>query len=255
VSATVALVWLTTPAIAADGATVPFARAGELPELRLYARLDDDGGPVHGRWRRKRDAEFHLDERSDGTVLRVRRVVGGKVVEDHRYDAGGWPLVSVFFDPGGQPDHAVVHAEPERTVSLTGWTTHTLPDGSITASSPPVDLPGGSVRLKGLDGEIDVWTAPPADPWSDGFRAGIVAGCGCLVADRASAWIDGQPGVRYRLLVPDTGLPQPVDLWAVPRGDHTWVATFRAVGDVDPDATLLDGRVWMALVSFAPEHP
>jgi hypothetical protein len=256
VTATLLVVVLARPAIAADGGTVPFARAGEVPERRFYARLDDIDGRADPRWRRKRDGEFQVDELSDGTVLRVRRIVSGAIVEDHRYDAGGWPLVTVFYGPGGAPDHAQVHAVPEQTVPLSGWTFHALPGSRIAAPTPPVDLPGGSVRLQALDGELDVWTGSTADPWSDGFREGLVAGCGCTIGDRATAWVDGRPGVRYRLMVPDAGPPRPVDLWAVPQGDGMWLATFRAgavPAEGDPDATLLAGRVLLALVSFDTE--
>jgi len=239
-----------------DAVSAPLAHAGETPRQRLYAKVEEVDGRAVARWRRKQDAEFHVDELEDGTILRVRRIVRGTVVEDRRYDAGGRLLVIVFHAADGKPERAVVHSQPEQIVALDGWTLHELPGGRMAAPSPPVDIPGGSVRLEVLDGELDVWTGPAADPLSEDFRNGIVAGCGCTVVERAVTWVDGRPGVRYRLLVPDTGPSDPVDLWAVPVPAGLWLATYRAATGPDaahsddPSSRLLAGRVLLALVDL-----
>jgi hypothetical protein len=247
-----------------DVADAPLFHAGEATRLRLYAKVEEVDGRARARWRRKQDAEFHVDELADGTIVRVRRMARGAVIEDHRYDAGGGRLVTIFYGAGGVPERAVVHSQPEQEVPLAGWTSQALPGGTMAAPSTPVDIPGGSVRLEVLDGELDVWTGPAADPLSAGFREGIAAGCGCIIVERAVAWVDGRPGVRYRLLVPDIGPSEPVDLWAVPVPDGLWLATFRispgppgavASGpDAEPtedrSARLLGGRVLMALVDL-----
>jgi len=242
-----------------DAAIAPLAHAGETPRLRLYANVEEVDGRAHAKWRRKQDAEFHVDELEDGTIVRVQRMGRGAVVEDRRYDAGGGLLVTIFRKADGSPERAVVRSEPEQTVPLDGWTMQDVPGGRMAAPAPPVDIPGGSVRLGALDGELDVWMRPTADPLSDSFRAGIVAGCGCTVVERAVAWVDGRPGVRYRLLVPDTGPSDPVDLWAVPVPAGLWLATFRAAADAgaaptdDRSSRLLAGRVLVALVDLDGE--
>ena len=244
-----------------DAADVPLVHAGETPRHRLYAKVEEVKGRAQARWRRKQDAEFHVDELEDGTIVRVRRMAKGGIVEDRRYDAGGGLLVTIVYGADHLPERGVVHSQPEQTVPLDGWTVHALPGGRMAAPSPPVDIPGGSVRLEVLDGELDVWKGPAADPLSDAFREGIAAGCGCSIVERAVAWVDGRPGVRYRLLVPDTGPSDPVDLWAVPVPDGLWLATFRVSLSRGPDATpaedrssrLLAGRVLIALVDLDPE--
>lgn len=237
-------------AAAATEEAPPLAHAAEAPRQRFYAKVEEVDGKASARWRRKSDGEFQVDELEDGTIVRVRRMAKRAVVEDRRYDASGRALVTVSYGADALPERAVIHSQPEATVELGTWTIHELPGGRIAAPSAPVDLPGGSVRLDVLEGELDVWFGPAADPMSEAFRQGIAAGCGCTIAERAVTWVDGRPGVRYRLLVPDTGPSEPVDLWAVPVPAGLWLATFRVA---EASANLLAGRVLVALVDLDVE--
>ncbi len=125
------------------------------------------------------------------------------------------------------------------------------------APAAPAERPGGGARLALEGGVLDVWRDERgADVYGDAFRDGLLAGCGCLVLDRASAWIDARPGARYRLLVPGSEPPDAVDVWAVPLPDGLWLASYRVTAPQDPDAALSPGRALVALVTLgAQESP
>ena len=230
-----------------DGGAMVFAQAGEVPEERFYAKLVQDGDRVSGEWKRKRDGEFHLWELADGTVVRWQRVVEEAVVEDHVNDAAGFPLVTVHL---AEPARAVVSAVPPIEVDLSGWTSHPIPGGELRLPTAPVERAGGGITAEVLGGTVEVWTEGADDVFAEPFGQGLAAGCGCAVLDRATAWIDGRPGVCYRLAVPGPS-PEAVDVWAVPVPDATWVLAFRVPATGDPVPALLAARVLAAGTTFA----
>jgi hypothetical protein len=232
-----------------DGATLLFAEAGEVPKEQLYAKLVVEGDRVEGEWRRKRDAEFHLWELPTGTVVRWQRVVQGLVVEDHLLDAAGAPWVTLELGPAG-PLRAVVSAAPPIELDLAGWTPQPVPGGTMLLPAAPGERAGGGVTLEVLGGTLEVWTGAGDDVFSDAFGQGLAAGCGCAVLDRATSWIDGRPGVRYRLAVPGPH-PEALDLWAVSGPEGTWVLTFRVPAAADAVEALLPARVLAAGTVFS----
>lgn len=232
-----------------DGADLQLAHPGEIPQERIYAKLVDDGDRVSGQWRRRRVGEFHLSELPDGTVVRWKREVDGAVVEDHVNDAAGFPLVTVRLGESG-PASATVSAVPPIELDLSGWTPETVPGGTLLLPAAPTERTGGGVQAMALGGLLEVWTEQPDDVFADAFGQGLAAGCGCAVLDRATAWIDGRPGVRYRLAVPGPA-PEALDVWAVPVPDATWVLAFRVPAAGDPIPALLPARVLVAGMTFA----
>lgn len=221
-----------------DGAALPLDRAGEVPEVRHYAKLDTlPDGSVAGRWRRKADAEFEVWELPGGTVVRYRRKVRGRVVEDHLFDAAGGPLVTVTLDPA----RATLATVPAREIDLSAFAPRPVPGGTLGLPADAVPREGGGVSLPVLGGQLEVWTEPAADVLSDAWRDGLLAACGCRALDRATAWIDGRPGVRYRLLLPGPAR-EAVELWAVPLPEATWLLAFRAPAGDDAVAAVLPAR-------------
>lgn len=231
-----------------DGSGLPLAIA-HTPEERLYGRMDDHGGPVEGRLRRRRDAEFVAWELPSGTVVRYQHLAGSRIQDEHLFDAGGYPLVSVIY-ANGIPEKATVHAVPSAEIPLVGWAKRQVPGGTLLLPALPDDRPGGGARVDALGGEVDVWVETRTDPFSDTFRDGLLAGCGCFVVDRATTWIDGRVGVRYRLLIPGRWPRDAVDVWAVEIPSGLWLMSYRVSGPEDPVAALMPGRVLTALVAL-----
>jgi hypothetical protein len=259
-----------------DGGSLPLARP-QTPEEALYGKVDDEGGRVEGKQRRRRDGDYVVWELESGTVVRYRHVSGRRTVDDHLFDAAGFPLATLRYDDGGALASAVVHAVPPVEVPLAGWIAREVPGGKLALPDVPGERPGGGTRIAVLGGELDIWQEANADdPFSDGFRDGLVAGCGCFVVDRATTWVDGQPAVRYRLLVPGAWPRDAVDLWAVPRKAQgqtgqgqtgqgqtgqgqtgqgqtgLWLMAFRVTSPADPVSALLPGRVFVGLMEFGP---
>jgi hypothetical protein len=238
-----------TASLSEDGGDLPLATP-EVPQQRLYAKIDDEGGRAEGRQLRRRDGDYLVWELESGTVVRYRKLDGRRVAEDHVFDAGGWPSVTVTFGPEGAPASATLRGGSHPDLPLAGWTEREVPGARIALPEAPRDRPGGGAQLEVLGGELEFWREAADDPHSDAFRDGLVAGCGCFVVDRATTWIDGAPGVRYRLLVPGGWPRDAVDLWAVQRGDALWLMSFRVSAPADPVAALAPGRVLAALVKF-----
>jgi hypothetical protein len=240
---------------AEPGGDLPLARP-ESPEETLYDRIVEVGdGKIEGRSRKRRDGEFVLWVLPDaGTVVRYERMAGAKVAEEHSFDAAGYPLATVFYDKGA-PTKAVVAGVPAVEVPLTGWSVQKVPGGQMLLPSVPEERPGGGVRLDLLDGTLDLWieppTTPPTDPFADPFRDGVLAGCGCFVIDRATAWIDGRPGIRYRLLLPGSTPRDAVDLWAVSLGAQgVLLVSFKVHGPPDPVDALRPARLLLTTLDL-----
>lgn len=242
---------------------------GEVPSERLYKRMDDKGGPVRGRWRQRRSGAYLAWELEDGTVLRYQKTERRQVVLDRRFDATGWPLTTHETPIGGLP-RLVVHSAPSREIVLSGWSQRAIPGGSVSAPVPGLPREGGGVRFPVLGGELEVWHDPRwADVYSDTFRDGLLAGCGCVLIDEMSAWIDNVPGKRFRMEVPGTEPPDQLDVWVVPLGpppelpppgeeeeapeqgaSGLWLASYRINAPEAPVLQLAPGRAMMALASL-----
>ncbi|HHO49838.1 MAG TPA: hypothetical protein ENK18_02955 [Deltaproteobacteria bacterium] len=240
---------------------------GEVPSERLYKRMDDDGGPARGRWRQRRSGAYLAWELEDKTILRYQKTERRQVVLDRRFDATGWPLTSLETPIGGLP-RVVVHSAPSREIVLSGWSSQPIPGGSVSAPLPGLPREGGGVRFLVLGGELEVWHDPRwADVYSDTFRDGLLAGCGCVLVDEMSAWIDNVPGKRFRMEVPGTEPPDQLDVWVVPLGpppelprgegeapeagpSGLWLASYRVTAPEVPVLQLAPGRAMMALITL-----
>lgn len=255
-----AVVLLETLAVAAtgpsdDGGDLPLATP-EIPEEHLYGRVDTGNGPARARMQRRRDGEFAVWELPTGTIVRYQKLDRSRVVEDHLLDAAGYPSVSLTL-ANGKPTKAIVHGVPDTEHDLSSWTRQEIPGGTLLLPAVPDERSGGGVRTEALGGQIDIWLdlpapgAPPTNPFDNHFRDGLLAGCGCFVVDRATTWIDGRPGVRYRLLVPGRWPRDAVDLWAVSLEGALWLMSFRVTSPDDPVSALLPGRVFAATARLA----
>jgi hypothetical protein len=236
-----------------DGGALPLATP-EIPEEHLYGRIDTSDGPARARLRRRRDGEFAVWELPTGTIVRYQKLDRSRVVEDHLLDAAGYPWVTLMHT-GGKPTQAIIHGIPPTEHDVSTWTRQTVPGGSLLLPALPNDRSGGGVRTEVLGGQVDIWLERPIDPFEDLFRDGLVTGCGCFVIDRATTWIDGKPGVRYRLLVPGRWPRDAVDLWAVPLQGALWLMSFRVASPEDPVAALLPGRILAASAQLTGPSP
>jgi hypothetical protein len=234
----------------------PLPRAGEIPELRWYAQVDEEDGRLAGRWRRRRDGEHELSVLADGLVVRWRHTQG-PVVVDRQRDAAGRPLVTVRWD-AGVPAVVTPHGLADQDLQVTGWGWVALPGGG--AAWLPAGATTSDARASGplLGGQWAAERAPRTDPWAPAFAEGLLDGCACALFDRGTVWIDGQPAARHAVLVapgatlPDQAPPDLVEVWALPRADHLLVLTWRAPAPPDPLAASLRARALPALVDLDP---
>jgi hypothetical protein len=236
-----------------DGGALPLATP-EIPEEHLYGRIDTGDGPARARLRRRRDGEFAVWELPTGTIVRYQKLERARVIEDHVLDAAGYPWVTLMHT-GDKPTQAIIHSVPPTEQDVSTWVRQPVPGGSLLLPALPNDRSGGGVRTEVLGGQVDIWLERPADPFEDLFRDGLVAGCGCFVVDRATIWIDGRPGIRYRLLVTGRWPRDAVDLWAVPMQDALWLMSFRVPSPEDPIAALLPGRIFAASARLTGSSP
>lgn len=223
---------------------------GAVPRVVQYKRIDDEGGPVEGRWRRSR-ARWKAWELSDDTVIRLQDTQRGAIVEDRRFDATGWPLTT-WYAPGTDRSSIFVHTVPQREIGLSGWDVHEIPGGAVTAPLAPFPRPGGGVELLLLGGVFEVWHDPtPVDVFGGTFRDGLQAGCGCVIVDEAATWIDNEPAKRFRLDVPGPEGRVVLDLWAIPMEDRgVWLASYRVVAPRDDVLALAPGRAMVSTITL-----
>ncbi|MCA9572792.1 MAG: hypothetical protein KC656_33370, partial [Myxococcales bacterium] len=90
------------------------------------------------------------------------------------------------------------------------------------------------------------WLDQPSDPTTPAFAEGLLAGSGAELADRATVWVDGRPGVRFALLAGE----RPASVWAVPLDSGTLVLAWRGPPTEDPVGAWLTTRVLAALVDL-----
>lgn len=232
------------------GATPPGGppNLGAVPKQIQYKRIDDDGGPVVGRWRRSR-ARWRAWELRDDTIVRLQDTSRGRVIEDRRFDATGYPLTT-WHSPGTDRSAIVVHTLPTREVGLSGWKEHPIPGGTATAPLAPFERIGGGAELLILGGIFEVWYEPDTvDVYGDVFRDGLQSGCGCVIVDEAATWIDNRPAKRFRLDMPGPDGRVVMDLWALPVGDRgTWLANYRVVAPSDDVLALAPGRAMVGTI-------
>jgi len=222
--------------------------AGGVPlEEQLYNRLDmEPGHPARPRWRRRSVGNFLVASRPDGTV---QRALEGRhqLQAEHLFDVRGVPTLTVRYDDD-RPVQATVYLAEEAELDLGDWVQAEVPGASLWAPAAPDDGQGALGQ-----GRWWVWSEAAAPVWSDGFRDEVLAGCRCDRVERRAAWVDGAPAVRLRLVDPDDEGHQWV-LWAVPRGEKTWLAAAEVTA-TDPDTALAEARVVLATLRWAPPAP
>lgn len=225
--------WMAAGAIWA-GPPAELARFDEPRTLRDWGRVDGVG-PVRVRYRR-RSGPVEAWTFPDGLVSRYRLKERGEVLEDRRFDAAGLPVSAVFFTDGAAVRVEIPGSEP---IDVAGWAAAEVGRARVRAPVPPVD---GAFAWDG--GVLTLDLRSGIDPTGDALRDAIEADCGCVVEDRAAAWIDGWPAVRMSVDIPHPSEPERALVWAVPLGDQTWTATWRTAGALAP------GRAALALVEL-----
>jgi hypothetical protein len=208
-------------AVAWAGPDTPFARVGE----RIRSN------------RRKADTVWTFPDQV--VQRRVVRATG----EDTRYDAAGQPWVVVAVGPDG-PVTVTAQAGGPVAVDVSAWTEVAAWPGA-RMRAPAGEGPSWTLPEGVLSWRVD----PKADPFDDVFGKGLVTGCGCIVADRGTDWLDGRAAARWRLWLPRAEGADQIELWAVPLADG--LATLAWVTRIDGDAALAPGRAAAALVRWA----
>lgn len=223
------------------------ARAGQVPEARWYARLDglEDGGPVAPRWSRRDRSTYRVWEFPDGVVERAWVRDRGRVVEERFFDLRGWPTETITFADDEVPAEGVVHLAEPVTVSFAGWSLHDVAGARMAWPAPPAN---GAGAVAG--GMLHVFTEPAADVTAPAYVERWLKDCGCVLVERHPIWIDGEAGVRLRLRTLAVGAPDVAMVWAVPRVDGVWTATYVVKAAADGDAALAPGRLALRLVRW-----
>jgi hypothetical protein len=263
--------WWTAIALANPASPdAAFFRRDDALAARRYAKISEGHGPAHARGRGGGDYQTWTFR--DGVVERYQRFKGSRLIETGDFDAYGQRVATVTYG-AAVPAQVVVAGHQPHPVDVSSWVEHKLaapaapgarhgstlllrvpaaPDGSPAEGAPPGPavwtLPEGIFRAS---------MAPEADVFSDSFRDGLLAGCGCTVVDRSTAWIGGRVGARYLLDVPDAGAMRVGEVWAVPFPGGTLVAGFSApradadpLGTSDLGAPLAVGRAIVAMARW-----
>jgi len=211
--------------------TDPLPRAAEPLTQRDFARLVGEG-PAWGYGRRRHGAVTAWIF-PDGVVEHAEIRKGRTLSEVRHYDAGGRPWTTTIYEDG-QPKTVQVHRPTEATVDVSAWSVR-HEGGWVLRWPPETGSPWLSLKV----------VPSTADPRSDAFREGLAEACGCLLEDRTTAWIEGRPGVRYRVRVPDPDRPWTGDLWAFSSGDHALLLA--SLVPARPDSGPEDGPVALAV--------
>lgn len=238
---------------AAADALPPLPRADEVPEVRWYGRVDEVGGRLEGRYRRRRDGEHALTVLPDGLVVRWWQATRGGAI-DHQRDAAGRPLVTVTWT-AGVPAAVTLHGPVDEQLPVEGWSWAALPGGGAVwaqAGAAAGEAPGGPL----LGGTWSAAVHPATDPFAPAFAEGLLDGCACALFDRGTTWVDGRTAARHALLVPAAGaLPGSggedlAEVWAIPRDGALLVLTYRVHAPADPVAASRAARALPALVDL-----
>jgi hypothetical protein len=254
--------WCVAIALANPATPDPaFYRHGDALTSRRYTKISEGAGPAKARLRNG-DGEFLAWVFRDGVVEHYERYQRQRLVESGTFDAHGERVATVKY-AGGAPAQVVVAGADAQPLAVTGWVEHRVvappPEGSrhgtalvLRVPAPPDTDPAAWTVAEGV---FRAGWGPAGDVWSDGFRTGLGAGCGCTVVDRATTWVGGREGVRYLVEIP--GSPSIGEVWAVPVPGGTVVASFTApLPDPDPFATgaiatpLAAGRAIVAIARW-----
>ena len=223
-------------------------QGGVVLEDRLYARLDlPVDAPARPRWRRRTSGTYRVWARPDGTVQRVWEVKRRRLVTEHHMDLHGIVTLSVRYEDE-RPTTATVNLAPAAEHDLAAWSAVAVPGATTWAPAA-----GDDGRHPLSHGTWWSWTDAATDVTTDAFRDSVLAGCGCALVERRATWVDGSPGVRLRLVDPDDPGHQ-WTVWAVPRGEQTWLAAAEVqVADEDAtDAALAEARLVIGTLRWAP---
>jgi len=224
-----------------------FGRKGQRSEPRWYARLDDLGGPVRPRWSRRDRSTYKVWAFPDGVVERSWKRARGEVEEERFFDLLGWPTETLAWEDE-VPVSGTVHLAASVEMAFEGFSRQELLGAALFTPVEPADgafdLAGGRFRVWSHEGGVDVQGADYPQRW--------LRDCGCELVERQPAWVDGEPGVRLRLRTLSLGAPDVAYLWAVPRDDATWLASYRVTASEAPDADLAPGRLVLRTVRWLP---
>jgi len=224
-------------ALAASTDALP--RADQRLVERRYARLSGDG-PAWGVERRA-TGPVKAWVFPDGTVEHAEFLRGKYVVEVRRYGPVGEALTTTRLTDGIATEVVVGTAAP---IDVGAWEDRVI-DG-VHARWPAPD------PARHLDAFVQ---RTVADPRSDTVRDALAAWCGCLLEDRDTAWLDGVPGVVYRVRLPHPSAPWTGEVWVV--GDGTRALALASLVPADADglpvggiSALAPGRAVAATVAF-----
>lgn len=227
-------------------------QAGERPTRRYYRRYSEVDGRVRGRTYSRRRARYAMWVLDNGVVVRMQERQRGRVVLERRFDPVGQPLTTERRPRNGWPS-ITVHQVPDRQIGMSGWDAREVPGGTVSSPVDFVPRGAGGVSTWVLGGELAVWhDERPVDPTADPYWEGLLAGCGCDLIDRVTAWVDNRPAVRFRLA--RGGDVQ--ELWAVPLDPErdgvggAWYASYWAPDTAPSDTSLrlAPGRALVALL-------
>ncbi len=219
----------------------PFPRLEERIRDRSYGEVRGEG-PVYGRYRR-RSGPIHGWTWPDGVVEHYERLEDGRLVEVRRFGPSGKPLSAVVFGAQGTPVSVKIG---DNDVDVSGWGVRTVAGVTLMAPGVPETV-DGAVTWSAEGWSVTALAfAEAADPFSDAFRDALASHCGCTLLDRTTTWLDGRPAARYQVRLPDAGVPQVGELWAVQSAEQLLLLASVA----DNRETLVTGRAVAALLDW-----
>jgi hypothetical protein len=248
--------WLCLLALAYGGPDSLLERRGEVPQPRRFSRIEEALPPrAEGR---SPDGEHEAWVFSDRAVEHVRTFDGRRLSRVRHYDARGYPISTTHYQ-GDTPQFVVVHGRVEHRVGTETWVEHRLPGVVLRGPPNPIEASEAYVWPMTL-GTFSARISGPADVLSDAFRDGLAQGCGCILVDRGTAYVDGRPGVRYLVRVPDPEAALVGELWAIPLGSATLFASYiapLASGEFpgeDLVGPLAPGRAMLSLITVEKDR-
>jgi hypothetical protein len=251
--------WLLSLNLAFAIPDAPFPRHGEDLVVKRYSRVDGDG-PLRPRTRNA-NGPIEAWTFPDGTIEHYARYERRTLIAEHRFDATGQPLTTTRFVEGA-PIEVDVHGAATTTVPVGSFSEHHLGGAALRAPGAPVTTGDVSVWASDEGWFRMRWLPASSDVFTDAFRDGLAAECACTLLDRTTAWIDGRPGVRYLVRMPDRDRPLEGEVWAVPTDGVTLLVSFLArhadgADRGDLSARMALGRAIVSMLRFeeAPEIP
>lgn len=214
-------------------------RADQKIVERRYARLSG-AGPAWGIERRA-TGPVRAWVFPDGVVEHAEFLRGKSVIEVRRYGPSGEALTTLRLSDGAPKEVVVSGAE---AIDVSAWEER-VQDG-VRARWPAPD-PGRHLAT--------LVSRTPADPRSDAVRDSLAEWCACLLEDRDTAWLDGVPGVVYRVRLPHPEAAWVGEVWVVSDGVRALALASLVPADADGlpvggKAALAPGRAVAATVAF-----